>query len=179
MQSMGAFKRMLASRAFSLLGKRAISTSVCLRAHGHGVVKTEDFSLPSYVDRRDIPLPDVAYTKTLSSGQKALKEKEKASWSALSLEDKVELYHIKFHESFAEMNRPSSEWKTVVGTILFFIGFTGFIVIWQRLYVFGPIPHTFSDEWKAMQTQRMLDMRVNPIQGFSAKWDYEKKEWKK
>ncbi|XP_067320418.1 cytochrome c oxidase subunit 4 isoform 1, mitochondrial-like [Anolis sagrei] len=103
---------MLASRAFSLLGKRAISTSVCLRAHGHGVVKTEDFSLPSYVDRRDIPLPDVAYTKTLSSGQKALKEKEKASWSALSLEDKVELYHIKFHESFAEMNRPSSEWKT-------------------------------------------------------------------
>ncbi|KAH0619670.1 hypothetical protein JD844_000533 [Phrynosoma platyrhinos] len=171
--------RMLASRAFSLLGKRTISTSVCLRAHGHGIVKTEDFSLPSYVDRRDIPLPEIAYTKTLSSEQKALKEKEKASWSALSVEEKVALYRIKFHESFAEMNKASVEWKTIVGGILFFVGFTGFIVIWQRQYVYGPIPHTFSDEWKAKQTQRMLDMRMNPIQGFSAKWDYEKNEWKK
>ncbi|XP_048673113.1 cytochrome c oxidase subunit 4 isoform 1, mitochondrial isoform X2 [Caretta caretta] len=168
---------MLASRAFSLIGKRAISTSICLR--GHGVAKVEDFSLPGYTDRRDIPLPQLEYVRNLSAEQKALKEKEKASWSALSTDEKVGLYRIKFCETFAEMNRGSNEWKTVSGGMLFFLGFTALIVIWQRLYVYGPVPHTFSEEWVAMQTKRMLDMRVNPVEGFSAKWDYDKNEWKK
>ncbi|XP_074865195.1 cytochrome c oxidase subunit 4 isoform 1, mitochondrial [Carettochelys insculpta] len=169
---------MLASRAFSLIGRRAISTSICLRG-GHGVVKVEDFSLPSYVDCRNVPLPEVEYVRDLSAEQKSLKEKEKASWSALSIDEKVGLYHIKFNETFAEMNRASHEWKTVVGGMLVVFGLAGLIVIWQRLYVFGPVPHTLSEEWVAMQTKRMLDMRVNPVQGFSAKWDYDKNEWKK
>uniref|UniRef100_A0A9L0JSA0 Cytochrome c oxidase subunit 4 n=2 Tax=Equus asinus TaxID=9793 RepID=A0A9L0JSA0_EQUAS len=170
--------RMLATRVFSLIGKRAISTSVCVRAHG-SVVKSEDFALPSYVDRRDYPLPDVAHVKSLSASQKALKEKEKAPWSSLSIEEKVELYRIKFNESFAEMNRGTNEWKTVVGAAMFFIGFTALLLIWEKHYVYGPVPHTFDEEWVAKQTKRMLDMKVSPIQGFSAKWDYDKNEWKK
>lgn len=108
-----------------------------------------------------------------------MKEKEKASWSSLSMDEKVELYRIKFKESFAEMNRGSNEWKTVVGTALFFIGFTALVVMWEKLYVYGPLPQTFDKEWVAMQTKRMLDMKVNPIQGLASKWDYEKNEWKK
>nr|XP_036849649.1 cytochrome c oxidase subunit 4 isoform 1, mitochondrial [Manis javanica] len=123
---------MLATRVFSLIGKRAVSTSVCVRAHG-GVVKSEDYALPSYMDRRDYPLPDVAHRKDLSASQKALKEKEKAAWSSLSTEEKVELYRIKFNESFAEMNRGTNEWKTVVGAAMFFIGFTALILIWENL----------------------------------------------
>ncbi|XP_015282577.1 PREDICTED: cytochrome c oxidase subunit 4 isoform 1, mitochondrial [Gekko japonicus] len=170
---------MLASRACSLIGKRAISTSICVRAHGHGIVKAEDFSVPAYVDCRATPLPPIDYTKSLSSEQKALKEKEKASWASLSVDEKVALYRIKFHETYAEMNRGSNEWKTVFGGVFFFLALTGLIFIWQKKYVLGPVPHTLSDEWVAMQTKRMLDMRVNPVQGLSSKWDYEKNEWKK
>ncbi|XP_028931028.1 cytochrome c oxidase subunit 4 isoform 1, mitochondrial isoform X2 [Ornithorhynchus anatinus] len=168
---------MLTSRVFSLIGKRVISTSVCVR--GHGVVKTEEYSLPSYVDRRDYPLPDVAHVRNLSADQKALKEKEKAAWSSLSNDEKLGLYRIKFNESYAEMNRGTNEWKTVIGGALFFMGLTALFIIWEKFYVYGPIPHTFSEDWVAMQTKRMLDMKANPIEGFSAKWDYEKNEWKK
>ncbi|XP_021564379.1 cytochrome c oxidase subunit 4 isoform 1, mitochondrial [Carlito syrichta] len=77
------------------------------------------------------------------------------------------------------MNRGTNEWKTVVGAAMFFIGFTALVIIWEKHYVYGPIPHTFDKDWVAMQTKRMLDMKVNPIQGFFAKWDYDKNEWKK
>uniref|UniRef100_A0A8D0GUT0 Cytochrome c oxidase subunit 4 n=1 Tax=Sphenodon punctatus TaxID=8508 RepID=A0A8D0GUT0_SPHPU len=170
---------MLASRAFSLVGKRAISTSICLRAHGHGVVKAEDYTLPFYVDSRVLPLPDVDYVRELTAEQKALKEKEKASWSALSIDEKTELYHIKFNETFVEMDRGSNEWKTVIGVTALFIALTGLLFFWQKLYVYGPLPHTCSDEWVEMQTKRMLDLRVGQIEGFSKYWDYEKNEWKK
>ncbi|KAM9192410.1 cytochrome c oxidase subunit 4 isoform 1, mitochondrial [Dugong dugon] len=169
---------MLATRVFSLVGKRAFSASVCVRAHG-SVVKSEEFSLPAYVNRRDYPLPDVAHVKNLSAQQKALKEKEKAAWSTLSIDEKVELYRLKFNESFAEMNRSTNEWKTVLGGALFFIGFTALLLIWEKQYVYGPVPHTLEKEWVAKQTKRMLDMKGNPIEGFSAKWDYDKNEWKK
>uniref|UniRef100_A0A8C3N288 Cytochrome c oxidase subunit 4 n=1 Tax=Geospiza parvula TaxID=87175 RepID=A0A8C3N288_GEOPR len=169
---------MLASRVFSLVGRRSISTSLCLRAHGHGVVKAEDYTLPVYVDRRDVPLPEVAFVRDLSAQQRELKEKEKASWSALSAEEKVELYRIKFNET-SEMKKGTNEWKTILGGVLFFLGLTGIILIWQKNFMYGPVPHTFSDEWVSAQTKRMLDMRVNPVQGITAQWDFDNNEWKK
>uniref|UniRef100_A0A2K5J1M8 Cytochrome c oxidase subunit 4 isoform 1, mitochondrial n=1 Tax=Colobus angolensis palliatus TaxID=336983 RepID=A0A2K5J1M8_COLAP len=81
---------MLATRVLSLV----VSTSVCVRAHES--VKSEDFSLPTYVDWRDYPLSDVAHVKHLSAGQKALKEKEKESWSSLPTDEKVELLYLCF-----------------------------------------------------------------------------------
>ncbi|OCT82421.1 hypothetical protein XELAEV_18024950mg [Xenopus laevis] len=170
--------RMLSSRVLSLVGKRALSTSVCLQGHA-GVATPDTYSLPIYVDRRDVPLPDIAFVDTLSVEQKALKDKEKGAWASLSSKEKLDLYRIKFHESYTEMNQGSSEWKTILGGTLFFIGFTAFVVLWQRKYVYGDVPHTFSEDWVAMQTKRMLDMRINPVQGFSSQWDYDKKEWKK
>uniref|UniRef100_A0A8D2H7R8 Cytochrome c oxidase subunit 4 n=1 Tax=Urocitellus parryii TaxID=9999 RepID=A0A8D2H7R8_UROPR len=121
-------------------------------------------------------------TRHAGLSQKALKEKENASWSNLTRDEKVELYPIQFNESFDEMNRVTNEWKTGVGAALFFIGFTALVLIWEKHYMFGPIPHIFDEEWVAMQTKRILDMKVSPIQGSSDMWDYDKNErseWKK
>lgn len=41
---------------------------------------------------------------------------------------------MKFNESFAEMNRSTNEWKTVVGAAMFFIGFTALLLIWEKHY---------------------------------------------
>lgn len=44
------------------------------------------------------------------------------------------MYRIQFNESFAEMNRSTNEWKTVVGLAMFFIGFTALVLIWEKHY---------------------------------------------
>lgn len=44
------------------------------------------------------------------------------------------VYRLQFHETFAEMNRRSNEWKTVMGCVFFFCGFTGLLIWWQRVY---------------------------------------------
>nr|XP_031316635.1 cytochrome c oxidase subunit 4 isoform 1, mitochondrial-like [Camelus dromedarius] len=120
--------RILATRVFSLIGGQSVSTSVCVGAHGV-VVKSEDYALPNDVDLGDYPLPHVAHVKTLSASQKALKEKEKASWISLSTDEKVEPYRLKFKESLAEMNRSINAWKRVVGVAKFFMSFTALILI--------------------------------------------------
>lgn len=41
------------------------------------------------------------------------------------------------------------------------------------------LPDSFKLENRQAQLQRMIDMRVNPIDGLGSKWDYEKGDWKK
>ncbi|XP_072315868.1 cytochrome c oxidase subunit 4 isoform 2, mitochondrial isoform X2 [Eucyclogobius newberryi] len=158
-------------------------TPVCVggaraASHAHDVSPSVDMSKPMYWDRTDVPLPDKRFKDELSAGDKSLKEKEKGSWKHLSNDEKIALYRLSFHQTYAEMHRPSSEWKTVLGGVFIFLGFTGLVVIWQNIYVYPPRPHTFEPEWQQKQLQRMLDMRINPVEGFAAKWDYEKGQWK-
>nr|XP_030686833.1 uncharacterized protein LOC115839363 isoform X3 [Globicephala melas] len=51
------------------------------------------------------------------------------------------VYRLQFHETFTEMNRRSKEWKTVLGCVFFFFGFTGLLIWWQRVYA-GPLEET-------------------------------------
>ncbi|XP_020933501.1 cytochrome c oxidase subunit 4 isoform 2, mitochondrial isoform X2 [Sus scrofa] len=136
-------------------------------ATAHGKEKMPPYT--SYHAQRSYPMPDEPFCTELSAEQWALKEKEKGSWTQLSHAEKVALYRLQYHETFAEMNRRSNEWKTVMGCVFFFFGFT----------VFPKKPITLTDEWKAQQLQRILDMKGNPVQGLASRWDYERKEWKK
>ena len=81
------------------------------------------------------------------------------------------MYRRKFSKSVAGVPRSTDEWKTVVGAAMFFLGFTALIPIWEKPYVYDPVPHTVEEEWVARQTKRMRDVKVNPVQRFSAKWD--------
>ncbi|XP_032462865.1 cytochrome c oxidase subunit 4 isoform 2, mitochondrial isoform X4 [Phocoena sinus] len=133
----------------------------------HGKEKMPPYT--NYHAQRSYPMPDEPFCTELNAEQQALKEKEKGSWTQLSHAEKVALYRLQFHETFTEMNRRSNEWKTVMGCVFFFFGFT----------VFPKKPITLMDEWKAQQLQRILDMKGNPVQGLASRWDYERKEWKK
>ena len=56
------------------------------------------------------------------------------------------------------------------------------IVIFQilkYLSVYDDLPITITDEARVRaQIKRMIDMRVNPIEGFTSTYDYEKNDWK-
>uniref|UniRef100_A0A8D1DX09 Cytochrome c oxidase subunit 4 n=1 Tax=Sus scrofa TaxID=9823 RepID=A0A8D1DX09_PIG len=98
----------------------------------HGKEKMPPYT--SYHAQRSYPMPDEPFCTELSAEQWALKEKEKGSWTQLSHAEKVALYRLQYHETFAEMNRRSNEWKTVMGCVFFFFGFTGLMIWWQHVY---------------------------------------------
>ncbi|KAL2085705.1 hypothetical protein ACEWY4_019025 [Coilia grayii] len=174
--------KMLTSRALirglrPSLWRSLSSTSALQGAHAKAV-DALDASVPQYNNCVGIPLPDIPFVRVPSAEQKKLKEKEKGPWSSLSKEEKLSLYRMSFELTYPEMRQGSGEWKTVVAGVLFFLGLSGLLVWWQRIYVYGDVPHTLSKEWVEQQTQRMIDMRINPVEGFASKWDYEKKQWK-
>jgi len=48
----------------------------------------------------------------------------------------------------------------------------------MRKYVYGPLPESCSEEAKLAQLERMVQLRMNPIDGIGSKWDYENNRWK-
>ncbi|KAG7283452.1 hypothetical protein CRUP_035245 [Coryphaenoides rupestris] len=176
--------RLTAARGGRLLARLRLAalTPSCSRtsSHGHGaeVSETVDMSRPQYWNRLDIPLPDKPFKDVLDPEDKALKQKEKGPWGQLSNEEKIALYRLSFEQTYPEMKHTTGEWKTVLAGILTFVGLTGLMIIWQSIYVYPEKPKTFNEDWQARQLQRMLDMRVNPVEGISSKWDYEKAQWK-
>ncbi|KAM6976781.1 cytochrome c oxidase subunit 4 isoform 2, mitochondrial [Aplochiton taeniatus] len=148
-----------------------------MSSHSHEVT-TVDLSQPMYTDRLDTPLPDKPYKEVLSAADKTLQQKEMGPWTKLSKEEKLALYRLKFNQTYEEMKQPTGEWKTVIGGMFIFVGITGLVVIWQAIYVYPARPRTFEEEWKSKQAQRMIDMRMNPIEGLASKWDYQTGQWK-
>lgn len=55
-------------------------------------------------------------------------------WLLTSTPPPHAVYRIKFCQTYPEMKRKTDEWKTVLGGIFIFLGFTGLLVWWQRVY---------------------------------------------
>jgi len=133
---------------------------------------------PFYADRDDFPMPAIRWREPTNE-IKALREKEKGDWKQLSLEEKKALYRYSFRQTFSEFKAPTGEWKSVVGIGLILCSMALWFMMGIKTFVYSPLPDSFSEESQKAQLRRMLDARMNPIEGISSEWDYEKNDWKK
>lgn len=131
----------------------------------------------SYADREEFPCPAVRF-KENTPDVMALREKEKGDWKKLTLDEKKALYRASFCQTFAEMKAPTGEWKSILAGVLFALGFSGWIVIYIKKFVYGEMPHTITREWQEAQLNRMLAQGQGRITGISSKYDFEKGDWK-
>uniref|UniRef100_T1JMD6 Cytochrome c oxidase subunit 4 n=1 Tax=Strigamia maritima TaxID=126957 RepID=T1JMD6_STRMM len=131
----------------------------------------------NYIDRADFPMPAIRF-REITSDLSGLKAKEKGDWKSLSLEEKKTLYRASFCQTFAEMNAPTGDWKFMLSGIFAACSMVIWFYVWMHKYVYGPLPPSFSPEAQKAQMQRMLDLRINPIEGISSKYDFENDRWK-
>jgi len=132
----------------------------------------------SYVDHINNPFPAIRFRETTPDIQ-AIREKEKGDWKKLNIEEKKALYRASFCQTYAEMQAPTGIWKQNIGVSLMFISAALWIFIFLKFFVYPPLPSSFSLESRQAQLRRMIDMRVDPIDGLASKWDYENNRWKK
>ncbi|XP_076370874.1 cytochrome c oxidase subunit 4 isoform 1, mitochondrial-like [Tachypleus tridentatus] len=132
---------------------------------------------PSYIDRTDFPMPAIRF-KENSQEITALREKEKGDWKTLSMDEKKMLYRASFCQTFSEMKAPTGEWKSILAGTLVAMSLTVWLYVWMKKYVYQPMPDSFTPERKAAQLKRIVDLRMNPIEGITSKYDYENNRWK-
>ncbi|XP_041972389.1 cytochrome c oxidase subunit 4 isoform 1, mitochondrial-like [Aricia agestis] len=132
---------------------------------------------PTYVDRPDFPMPAVRF-RADTPDIKALREKERGDWRKLTVEEKKALYRASFCQTFAEFQAPTGEWKGALGWALMAASLSFWFFMGMKLFVYNPLPESFSEESQKAQLKRMLDLHVNPVDGLSSKWDYENNRWK-
>ncbi|XP_014294328.1 cytochrome c oxidase subunit 4 isoform 1, mitochondrial [Halyomorpha halys] len=134
--------------------------------------------VPNYVDRADFPLPAIRFRPD-TPDIKALREKEKGDWKALSIGEKKALYRASFCQTFAEINAPTGEWKSIAGFALCFASLALWAYMGMKLFVYNPtLPESFNEENRQAQLKRILAFRINPVDGISSKYDYENNKWK-
>jgi len=131
-----------------------------------------------YIETMHAPFPAIRF-KEESPEISAIRAKEQGDWKKMTLHEKKELYRFSYCQTIVEYNAPTGEWKKISGIALFFISLGIWGVIWLKMFVYDPQPTTISDEeYQKAQIKRMIDMRVNPIDGFASRYDYENNKWK-
>lgn len=122
----------------------------------------------SYIDRTDFPMPAVRF-RANTPDVLALREKEKGDWKKLTIEEKKALYRASFCQTFAEMEAPTGDWKFCLAVALMISSAAVWYYMFCRIYVYSPLPESFSEESQLAQLDRMLALEMNPITGISAR----------
>merc|ERR1712059_136044 len=86
---------------------------------------------------------------------------------------------IRFQEDKGEIvalrAKENGEWKKVLAGILSAISVAMCMMVWFEFYAFDKVPETMlSEEHQKAQIERMIALRVNPIEGLGSTYDYEK-----
>jgi len=133
----------------------------------------------TYVDHIAFPMPAVRFRENTPEVM-ALREKEKLDWKKMSVEEKKTLYRASFCQTYSEMRAPSGEWKSIMGCTLGLMALSYWMYMWAKVFVYPPMPDTIlNEEKRSAQLKRMIDIRVDPVDGLTSNWDYENNRWKK
>ncbi|XP_046740044.1 cytochrome c oxidase subunit 4 isoform 1, mitochondrial-like [Diprion similis] len=123
---------------------------------------------PNYIDRVDYPMPAIRFREPTADIQ-ALREKERGDWKKLSIDEKKALYRASFCQTFAEINAPTGEWKSIVGWALFGSSLALWMFMYLRKYVYPPLPITLDEEHQLGQLERIKKLDMNPIDGINSR----------
>jgi len=161
----------------------SIGTVGCNEYHGRSKIGKREvvgFGLNgsfAYFDAPDIPMPAIRFREP-NTEMNALREKEKGNWKELTLDEKKKLYRYSFCRTYAEMEAPTGEWKSITAGVLAIVTSAFWFYVLLKKYVYGPMPESTSLEWRKKQRDWMILWKVNPIEGISSKYDYENNKWK-
>ena len=131
-----------------------------------------------YCDSLQAPFPAIRFKEETAEVAK-IRQKEAGDWKKMTLEEKKVLYRASFCQTLAEVEAPTGEWKSIIGLTLLGISIGVWGYLWMKAFVYGKLPETITDEEKMKaQIERMIAMRVNPVEGLTSNYDYEKGRWK-
>merc|ERR1712061_411972 len=132
----------------------------------------------TYIDSVMAPFPAIRFKEDVGDVAK-LREKEKGDWKKLTTEEKKALYRASFCQTLSEVEAPTGEWKSILGLTLIGISIGIWGYLWTKTFVYGELPDTITnEEKKKAQIERMIALRVNPVEGLTSNYDYEKGQWK-
>ncbi|XP_043275176.1 cytochrome c oxidase subunit 4 isoform 1, mitochondrial-like [Venturia canescens] len=117
-----------------------------------------------YGDHQTFPFPAIRFREN-TPDLLALREKERGDWRRLSMEEKKILYRASFCSTFAEMDAPTGQWKSILANCIFLVCAALWLWIYVRIFVNTEAPKSFSEESRAAQYWRQEAINNEPFSG--------------
>jgi len=132
-----------------------------------------------YADNPMFPFPAIRWKSPNAPGVPELRQKELGDWKKLTMEEKKGLYRASFCQTLVEFRATDKGvYKQVAGGTLMALALTLWLWFFCKLYVYNALPESFSEEGRLARLKWDIALRMDPVQGISSRWDYEKDQWK-